>query len=1550
MPTFPRWCFQLIRVAVLLAALPLPAQQPLPATSRQIPEPLRPWQDWALWDDIHRHCPSPFDDADKHLCFWPGRLSLKADASGGWFGFDAMIFSEAWVPLPGGTESWPVEVKLGGQPAPVVDRNGGPAIRVPPGTHRIEGGWKWNAIPQRLALPPQIGLLALAIDGMPVEFPRRDAGNLLWLKRDAISGEADRDAISVKVYSAIEDGIPMWFRSEIELVVSGKSREESIGSVLPAGWKLASVQSGIPVAVDGAGHLKAQVRAGRWNVRLDSFRVDNAAEIRFAEEAKPAATEQLIAFQSQPELRRVEVTGLPSVDVAQTTMPQHWRALPVYRWDTSGPFRIEERMRGSGSQKPGGLSIEREWWLDETGRAYTFRDRIRGGMQQVWRLDVLSGQDLGSVRERGVGQLLTRNRETGEAGVEVRSRDLDLEATGRMARSARPSASGWNVDVDQLRVNLELPPGWRLFALMGADWVHGDWLTSWTLLDLFLLLLFSLAVLRLWGFLPALLAFVAFGLSYHEPGAARYAWLLLLPPLALLRVVPAGWGRRLLFAWKWGVVLFLVWIVAPFIQCQVQNALYPQLESVRREPVMETFVAGAAEASDRGTDDAAVASMEAKLNRIIIPEISFRDTPVREAIDFLKKKASELDAESDPGSSGFSIVLKLDGLTAAESFGMGPGLEAPETRPGISPAEARITLQLSNIPLREALKYVASLSGLKVKVEPYAVALVPLSEPTDVMVTKEYSVSPNFVPSSDGSSVGSARASTREFLEASGVTFPPGASADYSAASSKLIVRNTRENLDLIDARIDSDSSSFPGYNGIDAIPSRVAKRTRDVEAHIQTGPGVPDWTWRQVSFGWNGPVVAAHRVRPILISRGLEAALSILRVMSILALAGVLLGARRPRDASLGPRSSGVKGAAVLLLVAGFLVPGIVGAEIPDKPMLDTLRKRLLQPSEPAPVAADIPSLTLSIRDRTVSLDAEIHATTRTAVPLPGRLPGWSPLSVEVDGKPETAVLQRDGYLWVILAEGVHRVRVAGLLPDAADWEWTFPLKPRRVTIDAPDWNVSGVRTDGSPESQVLFARKQKQQAGEATYDRQAYEAVAAVERRIELGLVWRVTTIVQRLSPAGKAVSLRIPLLPGERVLTPDITVKDGAVEVQIGARQGRLDWESELTASDSLRLETRAGDSWVERWRLVAAPIWNVEIRGLKPTFEAGRSDLEPVWRPWPGEHAELGISRPEAIAGATTTVMNAAHSETLGKRQRLGTLDLNVRTSLGGDFIIGLPPATEVTGLRVDDKEIPARMEGGRLIVPVRPGDPKIQVSWKSTETLGVRARMAELRLPVPGTNINSSITLPDNRWVLWEDGPQRGPAVQFWAVLLGALIGAGVLGRLQLSPLRAWEWMLLTVGLTQVPLPAALVVVGWFFLLVWRGSDAFPRPAPWRWNFIQLVLVGLTVGAISVLVGAVAKGLLGNPEMFIRGNGSGQSLLKWYLDRSAETLPRPGCVTVSIWWYRFLMLIWALWLAAALIRWLGWAWNQFSRGGCFHRMWQRKASAPKVPVPPLPPAP
>ena len=1305
-------------------------------SSDDIPPLLEPWQSWAVRNEPHINCPPLFNDAKTPICFWPSQLRLAVDANGATWRLDVQVFDDAWVPLPGNQSIWPTDVATSNQKLPVLTHNDHPSVQLAPGQHQLTGRFHWERMPLRLAIPAEIGVLRLDLEGANIPVPKRDPSGDVWLRR-VQEEDVSKDQLTVQVYRLIEDGIPMWLRTEIELTVSGKSREESLGFAIPEGWTLSSVESHLPVAVDESGQLKVQVRSGKWSITLNAFRTDREADLHFAAGTTPILSDELVGFVPDQTLRVVEIQGATPIDAGQTTYPQKWRHAALYGWTVATPLQVVEKMRGIGTRKAAGLSINRQIWIDDDGRAATYHDKITGAMHTNWRLDVADDHELGSVRVDGESQLITANPRTQTAGVELRTRNLQLDAVGRTTQIDQIPATGWRADAESLSLTFHLPPGWRVFAIFGPDRVRGEWLSKWTLFDLFLLLVFAIAVLRLWGILPGIIALFAFALIYHEPGAPRFTWFFLLIPTALEPFVRPGKGLETIRWLQRAALLMLVLVLIPFVTDQVQSVLYPQL-----------------------------------------------------------------------GFQGY-------------------------------PYSSRFIMRSGHI------------------------------------------------------------------------------------ASSR-VGRNVVE---------ESDSAGAPQFDL--ALNSNMKQIAR---ARIQTGPAEPRWRFVKVDCQWEGPVTGEQVVRPIFISRTTSRIITVVRVLLMFALLAILLRTR-PRKARNIPATA--VPAILVSLLLGF--PSQTEAQYPDPILLEQLRERLLKTSSAFPHAAEISTTQMAIVDNRVTLTAEIHAATDVAVPIPGELPSWSPLRITLDGEAAPAVCRRERFLWVAVPKGIHTVTVEGLLSDSlSQWEWTFLLKPHRLTIDAPSWAITGLSPDGIPGPQIILVKEQ-QTSGEAAYDQDYFQPIALVERRLEIGIVWKVRTDVKRLSKPGRAISLNIPLLNGERVLTSGRPIENGLIDVQLGSNESTTSWESELPTSDQIDFTASASGEWVEQWHLAVSPSWNIQLEGISPTFSDTEPFLTPIWHPWPGESVSVTFSQPETIPGPTTTIHEVTHRISLGKRQRTSELLLEVASSLASDLPIALPSEAEIVSLKVNDREVPARIVSGQLMVPTRPGNQSVSLNWTTRELLETVTRAAAIGLPTDVANVTTEINVTTARWVLWANGPLQGPAVRMWTVLLLAVIIALVLSSVPLSPLKRYEWLLLALGLTQIHPAASLVVVGWLFVLAWRGTIDPDSFAPYAFNLLQLFIIAATFAALGIFLVIVGMGLLGTPDMFITGNQSTYRSLRWFLPRSGGDLPEPSVVSVSVWYYRLLMLLWALWLANALIRWLGWGWQQYAHEGVWRKnRWLVPPPATKAP--------
>jgi hypothetical protein len=746
---------------------------------------------------------------------------------------------------------------------------------------------------------------------------------------------------------------------------------------------------------------------------------------------------------------------------------------------------------------------------------------------------------------------------------------------------------------------------------------------------------------------------------------------------------------------------------------------------------------------------------------------------------------------------------------------------------------------------------------------------------------------------------------------------------------------------------------SSPSRYALAKAGSRALQQ--DPEATVQMGPGVPRWQWRTWELHWTGPVDKGHELRLYLLTPWQNRALALLRVVLLAALLAVLLrratpGRDRPGRGAPGPGATSAGPLAAALLAAlgllGVTLPA--RADFPDATLLEQLRTRLTKPAECRPNCASIDELVLDVGDAGLTLTARVHAGERTSVRLPGPASTWVPAEIALDGRqPAPVVLLEDGFLHVRVEPGVHVIEARGPLPETDTLTLAFADRPHRARVHARGFKVDGVHEDGRVEQAVQLSRLLSVELGKPLQSA-ALPPWLLLERVIELGPSWQVHNRMTRVTAVGAPIMVRVPLLPGELVTDSSLEVSGGELQLSFGRDQQTLEWTSRLTQSAQLALAASATGPWTERWTLLCGPIWHCELGGLPPTHRVQNGRFELALAPWPGERASLTVTRPQPAAGQSVAIDSADLEVAPGARLLKATLSMALRSGRGASQRVGLPPDARVQSFSIDGQERPMRLQGKDLDFTLEPGAHAVVLQWQQPTGMGAIMRTPSVRLRGVAANTRVKVQLPRERWLLWASGPTWGPAILFWGYLVIVLGAAVLLGRIGHNPLRTHHWLLLALGLTQVPAVAALCVVGWFFVMAFR--ERMPEQSRWLHNLSQVLLVIWTLTALTVLYDAVHASLLVNPDMQVAGAGSDDSVLYWYADRSAGVLPTPMIWSAPMWLWRVLMLLWSLWLAASLVRWLPWAFGCFVHGGLWKSALPRPPKRPPVQPPPaVPPA-
>lgn len=543
-----------------------------------VPEPLKPWVPWVLRDLPEHDCPRVAPRAAQRRCIWPGQLELNMTSEGARFSQSWSASAAGWLTLPGDRRHWPKEVLVNYRAASVLEWQGRPAVRVEPGTYSVKGELSWSALPQFLPVAKDTALVKVTLDRR-AQAAQLDRRGRLWLRNDQTNTGVDgTDSVKVEVFRLLQDDIPLKLETELRLTVSGRPREISLGQLLPAGTELLEFDSPLPARVEPDGRLRIQARAGEWRVKARAryLGVGNTFGMRKLDALWP--DQEVWSFRANPDLRQVNVSGAPAVDPSQLALPEAFRGLPTYLLSAEHALNLSEQFRGDAAPAAHRLNLARTLWLDFDGGGVTVKDEITGSLTRDSRLRARPTLQLGRVVVNGEPQLVTSMPGEDGTGVEVRNRQISVQAFSRVTPLKSVSASGWQHDFDRVRMTLNLPPGWQLWHVLGPDSVSASWLSRWDLWDLFICLLIVAALFRVLGLIWAAVGTAALALTYHLPGAPVLGWMALLAALPLLSVLPQGGFRKAINMAAHLCLAGLVVAVIGFAIDQVRKGFYPQLE------------------------------------------------------------------------------------------------------------------------------------------------------------------------------------------------------------------------------------------------------------------------------------------------------------------------------------------------------------------------------------------------------------------------------------------------------------------------------------------------------------------------------------------------------------------------------------------------------------------------------------------------------------------------------------------------------------------------------------------------------------------------------------------------------------------------------------------------------------------------------------------------------------------------------------------------------------------------------------------------------------
>ncbi|VAW42691.1 hypothetical protein MNBD_GAMMA01-494 [hydrothermal vent metagenome] len=808
---------------------------------------------------------------------------------------------------------------------------------------------------------------------------------------------------------------------------------------------------------------------------------------------------------------------------------------------------------------------------------------------------------------------------------------------------------------------------------------------------------------------------------------------------------------------------------------------------------------------------------------------------------------------------------------------------------------------------------VVSVLGLLMVLMPFLVAQVRLSIYPQLEQTMGYSDS--FISRSEVKSVSKKRAPMKQLNQAYEQTYsrmnaivsqspPANVEADKQQLGKLMVTGSRIRNSDLVNRY--------------------------QTGAILQAGKGLPLWQTNKFSLRWEGPINDKQKFKLILVPPVVRTLWRLLLVFT--SIFWLILLVKKLKNGIFNNKVTKVNTALLLLMV--FIVPNMSFAQnYPPESLLDELHNRIYQQQPCKTNCAAINASEVTVNGSNLQITLNYHAFDDVIVAIP-HSKDWRVEDITVNGKLQNNQINYKNTPWISIKKGINTIKLSGELASRNSISILYPLSPGSISASANGWQIAGI--DGNVlnnNTLQLISTVTETTAAKAAKSTDIKQFFS-VKRSITFDDDWFVTTTVQRVAPNQGAVNISIPLMNNEHPTDKVQTDTQGNIVVSLDATTASYIWGSRLDKTPEIKLLAASNSHYLETWEILASPQWNIDISGVEimtPADIEGKLDdyFTHVYKPRPNESLTIKINRPQATAGEIISVESINNVFRIGQRSTKVLTTIVYRATQGGNFYINLAKTADINRVAYDGVESNLTNDDGVVAVSFLPGKHKVIIDWQVNKSLNIINQTPSISLQNNYTNISQQVQIPKSRWILYGYSKGVGPAFLYWGEFLVFTLLAFFLARLPYSILKFWQWLVLGYAFGTVSWFAFGFVTIWLFFIGWKNQQ--PQVAKnTKSILLQWFTLFVTAIVLIVFIGAVASGLLSYPNMGVTGMNSYASNLNWFMDTSQNQLPNITIISVPIWWYKALMLLWSIWVSFALINWLKQVINGFDKN-----QWWRK---------------